>query len=235
MKLDRHFGDFNLTTAFTWGKAMDFQSGDDGALLFYINIRRDYARADFDRSFNFNQSYVYSLPFGKGKKMLSGGPGAWILGNWQVSGILTLMSGMPVTVTASGTSLNTPGETQTANQVAPVQILKGINTGNLWFSTSSFAQPTGVVFGNTGRNIFSGPGLFAINASLFKNFRVGERANIELRGESFNLTNTPAFGQPQGSLTSSTFGYVTSTVGSGTGVNGTGGGRSIQMGLKVSF
>jgi hypothetical protein len=235
VKLDRHFGDFNLTTAFTWGKAMDFQSGDDGALLFYINIRRDYARADFDRSFNFNQSYVYSLPFGKGKKMLSGGPGAWILGNWQVSGILTLMSGMPVTVTASGTSLNTPGETQTANQVAPLQILKGINTGNLWFSTSSFAQPTGVVFGNTGRNIFSGPGLFAINASLFKNFRVGERANIELRGESFNLTNTPAFGQPQGSMTSSTFGYVTTTVGSGTGVNGTGGGRSIQMGLKVSF
>jgi hypothetical protein len=235
VKLDRHFGDFNLTTAFTWGKAMDFQSGDDGALLFYINIRRDYARADFDRSFNFNQSYVYSLPFGKGKKMLSGGPGAWILGNWQVSGILTLMSGMPVTVTASGTSLNTPGETQTANQVAPLQILKGINTGNLWFSTSSFAQPTGVVFGNTGRNIFSGPGLFAINASLFKNFKIGERANIELRGESFNLTNTPAFGQPQGSMTSSTFGYVTTTVGSGTGVNGTGGGRSIQMGLKVSF
>ena len=235
VKVDRHFGSLNVTTAFTWGKAMDYQSGDDGALLFYINVRRDYARADFDRKFNFNQSYVYALPFGKGKRWLSGGPAQWVLGNWQLSGILTLMSGMPVTVTASGSSLNTPGETQTANQVAPVQILKGINTGNLWFSTSSFAQPTGVAFGNTGRNIFSGPGLFALNASVFKNIKVGERVNIEVRGESFNLTNTPQFGQPQGLLTNATFGYVTSTLGSGTGVNGVGGGRSVQLGMKVSF
>jgi Carboxypeptidase regulatory-like domain len=235
MKVDRHFGSLNVTTAFTWGKAMDYQSGDDGALLFYINVRRDYARADFDRKFNFNQSYVYAFPFGKGKRWLSGGPAQWVLGNWQLSGILTLMSGMPVTVTASGSSLNTPGETQTANQVAPVQILKGINTGNLWFSTSSFAQPTGVAFGNTGRNIFSGPGLFALNASVFKNIKVGERVNIEVRGESFNLTNTPQFGQPQGLLTNATFGYVTSTLGSGTGVNGVGGGRSVQLGMKVSF
>ena len=235
VKVDRHFGSLNVTTAFTWGKAMDYQSGDDGALLFYINVRRDYARADFDRKFNFNQSYVYALPFGKGKRWLSGGPAQWVLGNWQLSGILTLMSGMPVTGTASGSSLNTPGETQTANQVAPVQILKGINTGNLWFSTSSFAQPTGVAFGNTGRNIFSGPGLFALNASVFKNIKVGERVNIEVRGESFNLTNTPQFGQPQGLLTNATFGYVTSTLGSGTGVNGVGGGRAVQLGLKVNF
>ena len=214
---------------------MDYQQGDDGVLFWFIGAQRNYARTDFDRTLNFTQSYVYALPFGKGKKMLTGGPAAWVLGNWQLSGVLTLLTGQPFSITASGSSLNTPGETQTANQVAPLQILKGINTGNLWFSTSSFAQPTGVVFGNTGRNIFSGPGLFAINASLFKNFKIGERANIELRGESFNLTNTPAFGQPQGSMTSSTFGYVTTTVGSGTGVNGTGGGRSIQMGLKVSF
>ncbi len=234
-KLDRHYGGLNITTAFTWGKAMDYQIGDDGALDFYINVRRNYARADFDRTLNFTQSYVYSLPFGVGKRWLSSGPAAWVLGNWQLSGILTLLTGTPVTVTASGTSLNTPGETQTANQVAPLQILHGINTGNLWFSTSSFAQPTGVVFGNTGRNIMSGPGLFALNASLFKSFKIGERVNMDVRGEAFNLTNTPQFANPQGSLTSSTFGYVTSTLGSGTGVNGTGGGRSVQLGLKVNF
>jgi hypothetical protein len=243
VKLDRHFGGFHLTTAFTWGKAMDYQIGDDGALDFYINIRRNYARADFDRTFNFNQSYVYSLPFGKGKRWLSSGPASWVLGNWQLSGILTLMSGFPFTVSASGSSLNTPGETQTANQVAPVQILHGIGVGNQWFSTSSFAQPTGAVFGNTGRNILSGPGLFALNASVFKNFKIGERVNIELRGESFNVTNTaeftllatPGASNNQVSLTSSTFGYVTQTIGSGTGVNGTGGGRAVQLGLKVNF
>jgi hypothetical protein len=235
VKLDRHFGDFNLTTAFTYAKGMDYQADDDGALDFYINVQRNYARTDFDRTFNFTQSYVYALPAGKGKRWLSSGPAAWVLGNWQVSAILSMMSGMPFTVTASGSSLNTPGETQTANQTAPVQILHGINTGNLWFSTSSFAQPTGAVFGSSGRNILSGPGLFVLNGSLFKNFKITERIGAELRGEAFNLTNTPEFSNPTSSLTSATFGYVTSTISSGTGVNGTGGGRAMQLGLKVTF
>jgi hypothetical protein len=235
VKLDRHFGDFNLTTAFTWGKGMDYQSDDDGGLLWQIGAQRDYARTDFDRTLNFTQSYVYALPFGKSKRFLSSGPAAWVLGNWQLSGILTMMTGQPLTITASSSSLNTPGETQTGNQVAPVQYLHGINTGNPWFSTSSFLQPTGVTFGTSGRNTISGPGMFAVNASLFKNFKIQERANIELRAETFNLTNTPAFGNPSVSMTSSTFGYVTSTIGTGTGVNGTGGGRAVQLGVKVSF
>ena len=129
----------------------------------------------------------------------------------------------------------------TANQVAPVQLEHGINTGNPWFNAASFSQPTGIAFGTTGRNIMSGPGLFALNASLFKTFKVCECATIELRAETFNLTNTAQFNNPttsgtnQASITSSTFGYVTSTLGSGTGVNGTGGGRAVQLGVKVTF
>jgi hypothetical protein len=241
VKLNRRSATFNLTTAFSYQKAMDYQQGDDGILDFYINVRRNYARADFDRTFAFVQSYVYSLPFGPGRTPLHG-PLNYIVGGWQIAAALTLESGTPVTVTASGSSLNTPGELQTANQVAPVSFPKGINVGNPWFTTSSFAQPTNVAFGNTGRNIFSGPGLFAINASLFKNFRFRERYGLELRAETFNLTNTPEFASPcggsgcnQASLTSSTFGYVTSTLGSGTGVNGTGGGRAVQLGAKITF
>jgi hypothetical protein len=234
-KLDRHFGDFLLTTAFTWGKGMDYQSGDDGSLQWQIGAQRNYARTDFDRTLNFTQSYVYQLPFGVGKHMLSRGPAAWVLGNWQLSGILTALTGTPFFITASGSSLNTPGETQTANQVGPVQILHGINTGNQWFSTASFTQPTGVAFGTSGRNILSGPGLFTVNLSLFKTFKIHERYTIQLRAETFNLTNTPQFSNPSGSLTSSTFGYVTGTLGSGTGVNGTGGGRALQLGVKFSF
>ncbi|MGA9625938.1 MAG: hypothetical protein WBL65_04390 [Bryobacteraceae bacterium] len=58
---------------------------------------------------------------------------------------------------------------------------------------------------------------------------------LEFRAETFNLTNTPQFSNPSGSLTASTFGIVTGTVGSGTGVNGTGGGRAMQLSVKVSF
>ncbi len=234
-KLERRFGDLNILTAFTWGKGMDYQNSDDGGLNWQIGAQRDYARTDWDRTLTYVQSYVYQLPAGVGKKWMNRGPAAVILGNWQLAGVLSLMTGTPFSVTASGSSLNTPGETQTANQVASVQLEHGINTGNLWFNTSSFSQPTGVVFGTSGRNIISGPGLFALNLSLFKNFKIRERANVELRCETFNLTNTPQFANPSASTTSSTYGYVTSTIGSGTGVNGTGGGRALQLGAKVSF
>jgi hypothetical protein len=133
-----------------------------------------------------------------------------------------------------GGSLKAPANTQTPNQIAPVQILGGINA-NPWFSTASFAQPVGTVFGNLGRNILSGPGLFDFNLSLFKDFKFNERWQFELRCDSFNLTNTPEFSNPGTDITSSTFGRVTGTLGSGTGVNGTGGGRALQLAAKLSF
>jgi len=234
-KLERRFSDLTILTSFTWGKGMNYQTGDDGGLYWQIGAQRNYARTDWDRTLTYVQSYVYQLPAGVGKKWLTHGPAAWVLGNWQVAGVLSLMTGTPFSITASGSSLNTPGEQQTATQVAPVQLEHGINTGNLWFNTSSFIQPTGVTFGTTGRNIISGPGLFALNFSLFKSFKIRERASVELRCETFNVTNTPQFANPSASTTSSTFGYVTSTLGSGTGVNGTGGGRAVQLGAKVSF
>jgi len=235
VKLDRRMSDLTMTTAFNWGKGMGYQTDDDGNLLWLINSRRSYARNDFDRTLSFTQSYVYNIPFGVGRKWLTSGPATWVLGNWQLSGVLTLLTGQPFYITASGSSLNTPGETQTADQVAAVQLLHGINVGNPWFSTSSFVQPTGVRFGTSGRNLLSGPGLFALNLALSKHFKFTERFDLELRAETFNFTNTPQFSNPQGSLTSSTFGYVTGTVGSGTGVNGTGGGRALQLGVRVNF
>jgi hypothetical protein len=236
MKLDRKLSSgLFMTTAFTWGKALGYQSGDDGGLTFYIDQRRNYARVDFDREFVYSQSFNYKLPFGSTQHYLHSGPASWVLGGWQLSGIISLSSGTPMTFGANGGSLNTPGETQTADQVSPVQILGGINVGNPWFSKGSFVQPTGVRFGTSGRNILSGPGLFALNLSLAKSFRITERFKAEIRADSFNLTNTPQFANPSTSITSSTYGYVTGTLGSGTGVNGTGGGRVFQLGAKINF
>ncbi len=135
--------------------------------------------------------------------------------------------------------------TATDNQVAPVQILHGINTGNPWFSTASFAKAntatlTNQVQGNTGRNIVSGPSLVSLNAGLSRwfQFKVSGDRNIrmQLRLDSLNVTNSPQFGQPNtSSIGSASFGIVTSTISSGTGVNGTGGGRVINYGFKVFF
>ena len=228
VKFDKRWAKgFLMTTAYTYGKGMGYQNGDDGGVDFYINFRRNWARNDFDRTHTFVQSYVYDLPFGVGKQWLNSGIAARVLGGWRLNGILTLMTGTPLTITASGTSLNTPGNTQTADQVAPVQILHGIGPGNPWFSPSSFVQPTAPgVFGNTGRNIFSGPGFFNLDASLFKVFNFTERYNLEIRGEAFGVTNTPQFSNPGTSITSSSnFGIIT----------GAGGGRTLQLGMKFNF
>ncbi len=228
VKLDRQFSNgLMVTTAYTYGKGMGYQGGDDGGLDFYINQRRNYARNDFDRTHTFVQSYVYDLPFGPGKKWLSSGMLGNVFGNWRVNGILTVMSGTPLTLTPNSNNLNAPGNTQTVNQIAPVDILHGVGANSPWFSAASFAAPTANgVFGNTGRNFLSGPGFFNLDASLFKIISFRERYRLEIRGEAFSITNTPQFSNPGTTLGTSTFGYIT-----GAG----GGNRTFQLGLKLNF
>jgi hypothetical protein len=232
-KLDRRFSNgFATTTSYTFAKGMGFQTDDDGGLAFYINQRRNYARNDFDRTHTFVQSIVYDLPFGKGKRFVSSGIGAAVVGGWRVSSFLTWMSGLPLYFSAPSGGLLAPNNTQTPNLIAPVQILHGIGVGNPWFSTSSFAAATGTAFGNVGRNYLSGPNFFNLDAALSKSIRITERFNLDLRLEAFGVTNTPQFYFTTGNgtatgltLGSSSFGDITSATG----------GRQLQLGAKFNF
>src|SRR5438046_4910673 len=146
------------------------------------------------------------------------------------------MSGLPLYFNASSASLLAPGNTQTPDLVAPVQILHGIGPGNPWFSTSSFAAPAAATFGNVGRNYLSGPGFFNLDAALSKAIRFTERYSLDLRLEAFGATNTPQFffnntnGTPAGgaaagtTLGSNSFGQITSASG----------GRTLQLGAKLN-
>jgi len=235
VRFDRRFSNLTMTTSFTWQKAMDFQGGDDGGLAnWYINASRNYARADFDRTLNFVQRYIYRVPFGKGQKMLTHGPAAWIIGGWQVSAIVTMRTGGPLTFTDT-TAINASGNTQTPNLVAPIHDLHGINIGNPWFDTSSFVAPAPNVFGTMGRAVWSGPGQFRLDGGLSRWIEVTERWKIQLRADSYDLTNTSFFNNPNTQRGSANFGFVTGTVGSGTGVNGFNNARSLQLALKVQF
>jgi hypothetical protein len=230
VKLNRRFTNgLMITGAYTFAKGMSFQRSDDGGLDFYLDPRRNYARTDFDRTHTFVSSFVYDLPFGSGKRWLTSGVTSRVLGGWQMSGILTLMSGLPLTLTASAAGLNLPGATQTVDQLAPVSIPHGIGSGAYWFNPSSFASPAPLTFGNTGINIFNGPGFFDLDFSLFKNIDISERLKIQLRAEAFNSTNTPEYGNPGTSITSSTFGKVTGYC------TGNCGPRDLQLGVKVLF
>jgi hypothetical protein len=236
-------------SVFTWGKAENYQTGaQDGALLFYAGpVHRNYAVADFDRTRNFSQTVTYELPAGKGHQFFNSGVSAYALGGWKVSAIISAVSGLPFTIT---TTSATSGTTQTANQVGPYQVNHGTQGKSpypLWFNTASFqavplcsytaANPIPCPLGNTGRNQFRGPGYFNDNLSMFKNFPLyRERVNLEARFDAFNLTNTPAFGLPGSTVGSSSFGQITSTLGSGVGnVNGVGGPRVLQAAAKITF
>jgi hypothetical protein len=240
-----------FTSAFTWGKGLNYMSDDDGGggansgLMFFISQRRNYAPTDFDRKTNFEQTLTYDLPAGRGHKFLNSGVGDAVLGGWKLGGLVSIVSGMPFTVQASSSSLNTPGTAQTATLTGSYQALHGIGTASPWFNTSVFSQPAGCTgqspctapaLGNTSRNQFRGPGYIQDNASLFKKFTLYRETALEFRIDAFQLSNTPQFGQPSSTTTSSSFGQVTSTLGSGQGsVNGVGGGRTLQGSLKIAF
>ena len=147
----------------------------------------------------------YDLPFGKGQKYLQSGIGSWLAGGWHTNGILSRTSGTPFTVTTSGTSVNSPGNTQTADQVlSSVAILGGHGVGQPYFNPLAFAPVTDVRFGNSGRDILRGPGVFNLDASLFRDFKVSERFSLQFRAEAFGVTNTPQFGTPGSTVSAAT-------------------------------
>ena len=178
---------------------------------------------------------MYELPFGVGKKMLNHGVAARVLGGWQVNGILSILSGTPLTFTANGGTLNTPGTPATADQVGPYTVLGGINTpargGSAYFLQSSFVQPVynpspGVFrVGTSGRNITSGPGYYNLDGFVFKIFAINEKMKMEIRGEAFSVLNNPHWNNPETNVSNANYGYVT----------GASGGRGMQLGIKFSF
>jgi len=273
VKIDRRFSTgLSITTSLSYQKGMAFYNGgdDDGFYGFYLNgqYHRNWGLNDFNRTVSFVQSYVYQLPFGKGKHFLNSGRALdMFVGGWQLEGILTVMTGTPFTVTYSSTYLNlAQGGTNTPIEVTPsVKILDGINTtsngGSPWFDPTAFAAPpcqsatpsagcpTGAIdqvggaaqqVGSVGRNSMIGPGFFNMNFALSKTAHFSERVSLQLRLETVNTTNTPQFANPNGgccTANNANFGFVTSTLSSGSGsVNsGTGGPRSIQLAAKLTF
>ena len=151
-----------------------------------------------------------------------------------MNGIFSAYSGTPFSVTASGASLNAPGETQTADQVkTTVAKLGGIGTGSPYYDPAAFAPVTQVRYGTTGRNILRGPGLVKPDASLFRNFRVTERLGMQLRAECYNLSNTPHFNNPAANVSSGGFLTITSALSRANNVEG--GERQFRVALKINF
>jgi hypothetical protein len=168
-----------------------------------------------------------------------------LLGGWQASGIISAQTGQPFTV------YDTAADFSGFNQLADCPDVLGsgplptnYSNPDAAFPTSYFSAvpPTGRV-GTSGRNQYYGPGLFNWDATALKTFPVwGERVRLTFRADFFNLTNHTNFANPGHDLGSaSTFGKITSTVGSavatsvGTTAGAVGGPRQIQLALRLTF
>lgn len=203
-QLTRRFSDGGMFgVSYTWSKAINFGDNNDSTLSWNIPDLwdRNRAVAGYDRTHNLQIYGVYSLPFARG----SSGFAASLVRNWQLNGIFSAMTGTAFTVASAGTSVDAPGNTQTADQVKPeVEIFGGVGRGNSYFDPYAFAPVTAVRFGNSGRNIVRGPGLVNVDASIFRDFPLTERWKLQFRAEAFNVSNTPAFNNPGATVTSAT-------------------------------
>jgi hypothetical protein len=207
-----------LTAAYTYSKSIDQATDDDSVPLFNAlpYLYRNRAVSDFNRTHIFDTGFTADLPFGKGQPWLNqpGILGAIVRG-WRINGVVSKYTGLPFTPTASATSLNAAFNTQVANQLKPhVATLGGIGTAATWFDTSAFAPVTTASFGTASRNSLRGPGDADLDLGLARTFPITERVLLELRGEGFNITNTPNFAVPASNVSSTSFGHITSTFGS---------------------
>jgi hypothetical protein len=249
--LERRFAQgYSLKFAYTWSKNLGMCCGDlsDGGPAIYVPQYYNLNKAilSYDLPQNFSATGIAQLPFGKGKRWLnSGGVATALLSGWQLNGVFVAYSGNPFSVSASGASLNTPGNTQRANQVkSSVHYDRRTGPGESWFDPLAFAPVTTVAFGSAGFNTLRGPGTVNLDASIFRDFRVKDRTTIQFRFNTFNTTNTPHFSNPSANVSNmllngdgsirSLGGYTTITSTKGTGRDGLDQ-RVLQFGVHVKF
>ncbi len=203
---------FFVKGAYTWSKAMNRTDEDGWASVTYnalSALNKNYGPAGFDRTHMFQLGFVAELPFGKN----GSGPLNAIVKDWALNGIFSYVTGIPFTATASGASLNAPGNGQTADLVGSINKLGGIGSANPYYDRSAWARVTEARFGNTGRNTVRGPSWTNLDLSLFRRFPI-KKVTLEARIEAFNITNTPHFNIPataNRSVNASGFMTITST------------------------
>ena len=196
------------------------------------------ASGDFDVRHGFNANAVYVLPFGQGRAFLSNrGVARAVFGSWSVTSIVTSRTGLPINVTQdrSSTSVDTGYTTsQRPNLVPGVSLTPpGGRTRLNWINPAAFTPVPNSGYGDTPRNIGRGPSLWQADLGALKQMQLGERVQMQFRGEVFNLFNRAQYGLPLADSSTTTFGQIVSVV--NPGPVGTGTPRQIQLSLRLRF
>ena len=233
LKLERRFSQgLSFLTNYTWSKFIDdtpaqFEAGEaDVAIQNLYNRAAERGLSGNDVRHRLVWSSVYEIPFGKDRAVLNSGPLAMVLGGWNFGTIITLQQGSPMALTTQVNGINgfTPGP-QRVDVVGDPELPASQRTVERFFDTTAVAQPARFTFGNSGRDILTGPGIINFDMSLLKNHRWGERFNVQFRFEAFNFFNRAQFNEPGRALGAANFGVISSA----------GDPRSLQFGLKFAF
>jgi hypothetical protein len=208
----------------------DGRSGNNTQDL--ANPNSEYGLAAQDVRQAFNVGYVYELPVGRERRFVAhGGVANAILGEWQVNGVITAVTGSPFSVTQVTNGANIDVGQYRANWNGSPRLANP--SVKEFFNTAAFtvnAPVNGVYkFGTAARNSVTGPGTVDSDFALYKNFKIGERVDSQFRAETFNVFNHPIFAQPSGTsaeLGAAAFGTLTATSTDN---------REIQVALRMSF
>lgn len=203
VKLEHRGSDGAVLVVYTWAKSLDSKSAAAGigstnsyaGPMDSANPKLDYGRSDFNVGQRFVASYVYNLPFGRGKKLASNinRVADAAVGGWQLTGIATFQQGFPFSVEASDLDSLLTTQTQRAN------FTPGLGSGfhkspAQWFNTAAYSQPLSGVFGNSGRNTLTEPGINNWDMGVVKFVPIGEHAKFQFRVETFNTFNHTQWG-----------------------------------------
>ena len=233
MKLERQFkSGFTFLNSFTWSKSLDTQSDANNVLgppSYTYDINLSHGPSDFNIPFVNTTSFVYALPFGRGKRFAANAGGVLnqVIGGWETSSIITFRSGLGYSIII-GQDIANIGDVsgnQTANAVSAPVPSSFNQTRAAWFDPAAFQLPAFGTLGDSRRNFLLGPAYQNVDLALTKVFPIKERLNLQFRTEFFNLANHTNFQNPDNSLASSTFGQVLAAYGS----------REIQFALKVRW
>jgi len=185
--------------------------------------RRDRSNSIIDQRQRLTFSYLWNLPFGKGQHFLNyGGPSDWILGGWQMNGILLTQTGLYFSPVLNTATTNT-GTSSRPNQASPVKYPKTLTK---WFDASAFTSPALYTYGTAGRNSLIGPGRTNVDMSIMKTVTLHDQLKVQFRFEAFNVFNHPQFGYPNATVGGPTVGQITTIVGTP---------RNLQASLRLEF
>lgn len=239
LRLQKRFSNgLNLLMSYTGSKLIDDASqvvnflGAAGNHQDYYNKAAERSISTQDVSRQLVISYNYDLPFGRKGHLFRSAPKVVdaIIGGWQTNGIFTYQTGIPLQIAngANNTSLGT--STQRPNNNGKSAKLSGpvSDRVNEYFDISVFSFAPQFTLGNTSRTSpdLRAPSRKNLDASIFKNFRIRERSQIQFRAEAFNATNHPTWNSPGTTVNASSgFGQITSASAQ----------RVMQLALKLSF